>query len=125
MRPPLSYVPLLPWASLLIIAIIVLKSLGAFNPDIPAISETRSDYSGRIVETISSDAGQRAITALRDTTNVKFLALLTFSSSEPELEAGDSLSLTAKLSYPTNDDSSPDSFDYVDYLHEKGITAVG
>lgn len=125
MRPPLSYVPLLPWASLLIIAIIVLKSLGAFNPAIPAISETRSDYSGRIVETISSDAGQRAIAVLRDTTNVRFLALLTFSSSEPELEAGDSLSLTAKLSYPTNDDSSPDSFDYVDYLHEKGITAVG
>lgn len=125
MRPPLSYVPLLPWALLMIVAIATLNGFGYFDPDEPAIPESKRIYAGVVTDIAESSKGLNVSIELTDTLSRPFKALLTVGTSEADIEIGDSLKLNTRLSIPRIDDSSPDAFDYPAFLRRKGVTATG
>ncbi|MCM1505193.1 MAG: ComEC family competence protein [Muribaculum sp.] len=125
MRPPLSYVPLLPWAILLVAVIAGLKYFGALDPRPPALSSGMATYKGVVAEVIERSGNRSIITELTDSSGNKFKARLTVNTSELHAGYSDSILIRGRLSYPTIDDSSPESFDYPSYLLNQGITAVG
>ena len=125
MRPPLSYVPLLPWTILVVTVIIILKAIGIFTPATPALYNGKSIYKGVVADVTESESGQKVTAEFLDSTNTSFKALLTIVSFDGQIELGDSITIDALLSLPKRDDSYPDAFDYPKYLHGKGITATG
>ncbi len=125
MRPPISYVPLLPWATLLIAVIAALKYFGLLDPATPALYDRKASYTGRVCEAVESEKGYSLTVKLLDSLSTGFKARLTVASTGSRFEEGDSVTIHAKLAYPVYDDSSPDAFDYPGYLKSEGITATG
>lgn len=125
MRPPLSYVPLLPWTILVVAVIITLKFLGFYTPDTPALFKGKTAYVGIVADVTESDSGQKVTAEFKDSLNRPFLALLTIASFDRRIELGDSIIANVALSLPKRDDSYPDAFDYQKHLHDKGVSAIG
>ncbi len=125
MRPPLSYVPLLPWAILLVALIVGLKSVGILDPRTPALSSGKATYNGVVTEILSHPDSYGITAELTDSTGHKFKARLAINSSTLSLKYSDSISIYTRLTYPKIDYSSPEPFDYPGYLRNRGITAVG
>lgn len=125
MRPPLSYVPLLPWTILIIAVIIILKAMGFYTPATPLLFNGKSIYQGVVTDITESEGGQKVTAEFQDSASRHFKALLTVASFDSRIELGDSITIDAVLSLPKRDDSYPDAFDYPEYLHGKGISATG
>lgn len=125
MRPPLSYVPLLPWTIIIIAVILILKAVGFYTPATPHLFNGKSIYRGVVTDITESEGGLKVTAEFQDSTSRHFRALLTIASFDSQIELGDSITVNAILSLPKRDDSYPDAFDYPKYLHGKGITATG
>lgn len=96
MRPPLSYIPLLPVLLLLVAAISVIHFL--VPRDYPALDSDSSRYSGMIEEITESNSGTQLTVLLPELHPYK--AQITIPSISVAFSPGDSITFYSRLSLP-------------------------
>lgn len=107
----------------------IILSLGFINMKIQNTTESHykinisTTYCGIINEASINSTGQHIVVSTTDTLNNTFKCQLTIPSVIHIYNPGDSVLFKAKLSAPQQD-SSPDAFNYAEYLKSKGIIAT-
>lgn len=96
MRPPLSYIPLLPVTIILVTAILIINPVGKDYPDI-----FHADSQKAIVESnLTNESGQHIVVAFNTREYGDIKARLTVPSTGTMLSIGDSVKFNGKLQKP-------------------------
>ena len=119
MRSPLSYVPLLPLAAILVIAIVIIDLFKT----VPTESPMGETYKGIVTDRRETNIGQQLTVACRDTASHFFNCRLTVPTTVPEYGLGDSIIFSGALKVPTL--RNPQENDYPKRLRALGISYTG
>lgn len=119
MRPPLSYIPLLPVALLVIAVTLIVNPIGRNYPD-----TLRADGQKGIVESAkTNNTGQHLVVAIDSKSQGKIKTLLTVPSVYTAFQTGDSVTFCCNMRKPTPRTAYEN--DYTGALKAQGIIYTG